>query len=267
MSQPPSVTAIITTRDRADQALRAAASVLAQEPPVLELIVTDDASSDATRERFEDLARREPRLRYHRFAAPHGGPGPGRNHGIATARGDWVAFLDDDDEWLPGKIAAQAPHLTAGRHDLVATNARRTSGGSYFPDMHAPVEMARRQLLRVNPVIISSAVVRRDALCAIGGFADDPWLRAGPLDYHTWLRLCDAGGRLLVLPEPLVLYDDPPQARLSSSAGRIQRDLLRIAWSRWAARPRDPQLLEAALRHTADTALVAASRLRSRREP
>lgn len=258
MAATTAVSVVITTRNRVEQAVEAAASVLEQEPSPLELFVCDDASSDETQARFEAWAREEPRLRYHRFDQPQGGPGPGRNHAIEHARGDWIAFLDDDDRWLPGKLAAQAPHLAAGRHDLVATNALRTSGPAYFPDLRAPREPSRTELLRVNPVIISSAVIRRDALRGIGGFADLPWLRSGPLDYHTWLRLSDAGARLLILPEPLVVYDDPLDARLSSSPLRIQRSLLRIAWSRWAKRPSDLQLLDAAVRCSTDAVLVAA---------
>jgi glycosyltransferase involved in cell wall biosynthesis len=264
MPSAPAITAVITTRDRAAKAIRAAESVLRQDPPVLELFVCDDGSHDDTAERLARLADNDPRVVLHRFDPPRGGPGPGRNLAIDQARGDWIAFLDDDDEWLPGKLAAQGPYLTAGRHDLVAGNAARSSGPLYFPQLTQPLEPTRRQLLHVNPVIISSAVVRRDLLRRIGGFADLPWLRRGPLDYHTWLRLSDASGRFIVLPEPLVRYDDPSDARLSSSALKIQRDLLRVAWGRWKARPSDAELAEAAVRHSADTALVAGGVLRHR---
>jgi glycosyltransferase involved in cell wall biosynthesis len=267
MAQTPAVTAVITTRNRCAQAVEAARSVLEQNPPVIELFVCDDGSVDATPETFSAWATREPRLRYHRFDPAHGGPGAGRNHAIAHATGDWIAFLDDDDRWLEGKLAAQVPHLSAVGPDLVATNAWRTSGPRYFPDLHGPYEPTRRELLHRNPIIISSAVARRSLLQKIGGFVDLPWLRRGPLDYHTWLRLSDAGARFLVLADPLVRYDDPPDARLSSSALGIHGDLLRIAWSRWGGQPRDPALLEAALRHTSDTLLVArdAARRRIRR--
>jgi glycosyltransferase involved in cell wall biosynthesis len=256
MAAVPRVSAVITTRNRPEAALRAAASVLQQDPPVVELFVCDDGSTDDTPARFALLAERDERVRYHRFDPARGGPGPGRNHAIANAQGDWIAFLDDDDAWLPGKLAAQAPYLVDGRYDLVATNAVRSSGPRYFPELQEPYEPRRRQLLHVNPVIISSAVVRRRLLQEIGGFADTPWLRRGPLDFHTWLRLSDAGARFVVLPEPLVRYDDPADARLSSSELRIQRDLVRIAWTRWLHRPSDRLLAEAALRHLLDSGVV-----------
>jgi glycosyltransferase involved in cell wall biosynthesis len=264
----PSVTAVITTHNRAQDVGSAIESVLRQEPPVVELFVCDDGSSDGTEERIRSWTVRESRVRYHRFDPARGGPGPGRNHAIANATGDWIAFLDDDDEWLPGKLAAQLPALASGRYDLVATNAQRTSGPVYFPALARDLEPARRSLLHVNPIIISSVVARRSLLQQVGGFSDIAWLRRGPLDYHTWLRLSDAGGRFLVLAAPLVLYDDAEEARLSSSPLRIQRDLLRITWSRWRADPRRLDALEAALRHTSDTAITAAQlAARRRRTP
>jgi glycosyltransferase involved in cell wall biosynthesis len=233
--------------------------VLDQEPQPNEIFVCDDASGDGTRARFESWASEEPRLRYHRFDPACGGPGPGRNHAIKHATGDWIAFLDDDDEWLPGKLAAQLQHLVADEYDVIGTNALRSSGPLYFPDLTAPRVPSRRELLHVNPLVISSVVARRSLLRAIGGFADLPWLRGGPLDYHTWLRLSDAGARFLVLPEPLVRYHDPQGGRLSSSPIRIQRALVRMAWSRWIQRRSDRLRLEAALRHTADAGVLATS--------
>jgi glycosyltransferase involved in cell wall biosynthesis len=261
----PAITAIITTHNRCDAALAAAASVLDQDPAVAELFVCDDGSSDETPERFAEWAAREPRLRYHRFSTPQGGPGAGRNHGIAHAAGDWIAFLDDDDLWLPGKLAVQGAHLD-DHHDVVATNAWRSSGARYFPELDAPYEPTRRQLLHVNPLIISSVVARRTLLQRIGGFADLPWLRRGPLDFHTWLRLSDVGARFLVLPDAVVRYDDPPGDRLSSSPLRIRRALVRIAWERWMRHPADRDLAEAAVRHLADGALESAETLWGRLE-
>lgn len=265
MPSEPTISAVVTTHNRAEQALNAVASILLQVPAVEEVFVCDDGSTDETPERIAALAAEEPRVRYHRFERARGGPGPGRNYALTQATGAWIAFLDDDDAWLPGKLAAQVPYLAAGDHDVVATNAVRTSGARYFAELDRPWEPSRRRLLHVNPVIISSAVVRRELLAGAGGFSDAPWLRRGPLDYHTWLRLSDAGARFVVLPEALVRYDDSADTRLSSSRGKIQRDLLRIAVTRWASRPYHPQLAEAVVRHLADTALVVAGDRRAKR--
>lgn len=79
------------------------ASVLSQDVPGLEVIVVDDDSADDTAARLARIA--DPRLRVERLA--HVGVGAARNHGLALARGRFIAFLDADDRWRPGKLQRQ----------------------------------------------------------------------------------------------------------------------------------------------------------------
>src|SRR5688500_7491971 len=100
----PLVSVILVVRDRAWCVGRAISSVLAQSYANLELIVVDDGSTDGTRAavaRFGDRVRFFPR-------APEG-PYEARNFALAQARGELVAFIDSDDSWRPGKLAAQVP--------------------------------------------------------------------------------------------------------------------------------------------------------------
>ena len=95
---------VITTRNRHALLEKAIQSVLAQTTGDLECIVVDDASTDETQE----LYSRDPRVVYVRIDAKdsHGG-NYARNQGIAHATGEFIAFLDDDDEWLPNKLERQ----------------------------------------------------------------------------------------------------------------------------------------------------------------
>jgi glycosyltransferase involved in cell wall biosynthesis len=260
-----SITAIITTHNRVQPCLAAVDSALRQEPPPLEVLVFDDASTDGTPEQLSALAATEPRLRYQRYDAPQGTPARGRNDGIEQARGDWVAFLDDDDRWLPGKLARQLAVIERSRHDLVGTNALRSDGRPYFAVPPAvSSEPTRSSLLRVNPLIVSSVAVRRDLARAVGGFDARPWMGA-VADYDLWLRLSDAGARPLVLGEPLIFYEDAGVQRYSSARLAMQRTLVRHGWQRWRRRPRDLADLDAALRRTSDYALIAREELLARR--
>ena len=104
-----SVSVVIPTHNRADLLPRALESVLAQTYPPLEIIVIDDASDDP--QAYADVtALQDPRVRFVRHARPLG-PSGARNAGISLASGDVVAFLDDDDEWLPEKLEKQMPEL------------------------------------------------------------------------------------------------------------------------------------------------------------
>jgi glycosyltransferase involved in cell wall biosynthesis len=239
----PSVSAVISTFERPDACERAVRSVLAQDPAPIEVLVCDDGSRDDTASRFGSWG--EP-VRYVRVEPNRGSPAAARNAGVRAAGGDWVAFLDDDDEWLPGKLAAQLAHADGA--DVIATNALTSGGGSYFPsapDVHRP---ARAEILAANPVIQSSAMVRRSAAPF---FPEERWLR-GLEDYAAWLTLADAGARFVVLGEPLVRYTSHGDARFSGGGPlRVELAAARLAWRRLLADPRDRALLRAALGKTA----------------
>jgi glycosyltransferase involved in cell wall biosynthesis len=248
----PRISVVIPTFERPDACAAAVTRALEQTLAPLEVLVCDDGSGDDTAERFGEWERRDPRVRYLRL--PHRGtPGPARNAGVRSARGDWIAFCDDDDRWLPEKLELQAPHLAPAR--LVATNARLASGPGYFRDLTEPREPTRAEVLRVNPVVVSTAVAERSAVIAAGGFHEAPWAR-GVADYAMWLALVDRGVRICVLPHVTVEYDDDPAGRMSNASARQEAAVARLGWERWARRPTELARLTAAGNHT-----VAAVRL------
>ncbi|MEA2451006.1 MAG: hypothetical protein QOG63_2938 [Thermoleophilaceae bacterium] len=251
---------MISTFQRPEACAEAVESALAQDPAPLEVLVCDDGSEDGTRERFTAWGEKDPRVRYVRVA--HAGwPAPARNAGVRAARGDWVAFLDDDDRWRAGKLAVQAPHLTPGT--VVATNAQRSSGAPYFPDLDAPLAPTRADLLRENLLIASTAIAPRDAILAAGGFPEAAWAR-GVEDYAVWLRLAQAGARFVVLPDVTTDYSDHPAGRLSTAPLRQELGVARLAWSQWLARPSDRVALGAAVGHSRSVERVARGALVAR---
>jgi teichuronic acid biosynthesis glycosyltransferase TuaG len=82
-------------------------SVLAQDFPDFELLVIDDCSTDATPEIVRKYSARDPRVRLIPLPQNRGAPAGPRNVGVREARGEWVAFLDADDIWYPGKLTYQ----------------------------------------------------------------------------------------------------------------------------------------------------------------
>ena len=242
MTQLRGVTAVISTFQRPDACERAIASALAQDPPPVEVLVCDDGSEDSTGARIRAWEGRDARVRYLRLERNHGTPAPARNRGIREAQSELVALLDDDDEWLPGKLAAQLPLVESA--DVVGTNAL-TSDGAYFDDAPRLAWPGRRELLAANPVILSSAVVRRSALLDAGGFPEARRLR-GVEDYAAWLAMADRGARFAILGDPFVRYETEAEDRFSRGAGRTERALAGLAWRRAAAVRDDPMLWRAA---------------------
>ncbi|MBI4219431.1 MAG: glycosyltransferase [Chloroflexi bacterium] len=113
----PLVSVIIPTFNRANLVERAVRSVLAQTVQDFEILVVDDASKDDTERVVRAI--RDPRVTYTRHDRNRG-PGAARNTGIAKARGEFLAFLDSDDEWLPSKLQRQLDAFAKGSRRLGA---------------------------------------------------------------------------------------------------------------------------------------------------
>jgi glycosyltransferase involved in cell wall biosynthesis len=251
--EPPRVSVVIPTYQRADACKRAVSSALEQELPALEVLVCDDGSTDGTQGELESWAREEDRLHYLRLPGNTGAPAAARNLGVERASGDWVAFLDDDDVWLPAKLRVQGEAIATGRHDVVASDATRSGGQPYF-GLGRATEPDRAELLRHNPIITSTAVVRRSALIAAGGFTDHAVgvsIR-GVDDYAAWLNLAYRGARIVVLPDQLVLYEDTGEQHVSTAAARQEAEVAAVRWRLWMRRPYDLAVAGSALRGTVD---------------
>jgi len=198
---PDLVCVVIPARDAAATIARAVRSARAQDHAPLEIIVVDDASRDATAAVARALGARVIRL------DQRGGAAAARNVGIAAAHGAIIAFLDADDEWLPGKLRRQVALLRADPGTVfVACGARlfgldgQDRGPLYDGCIPCAGGQSWRGLLARNTIATSSVVAWRAALQAVAGF--DASLPVAE-DQDLWIRL-SLHGRLGYLDEPLV---------------------------------------------------------------
>lgn len=209
------ISVVIPAYNAASTILRAISAALAQDTgnQELEIIVVDDGSMDATGilvEAYAKLSRQTIRL-YHQVNL---GPAAARNLGVAMSQGGYIAFLDADDYWLPGKLRAQLKVLERNLDTaLVCTprNRRRFAPATaeFLIDFHS--------LLWSNRVYTSSVVVRKQAFEAVGGFNPERRLSE---DYELWLKIA-AKGSLTVLNEPFLEYAEG--AGLSSSLWHMEK--------------------------------------------
>jgi glycosyltransferase involved in cell wall biosynthesis len=229
---------------------------LAQTLAPDEVLVWDDGSTSETRARLRRLIAEHPDVQLFEGEAA-GTPAVGRNRLIKLCRGEWVALLDDDDEWLPKKLELQLPYMRTW--DVVGSGARRRSNGSPYISHVGPV--SRGNLFRDNVLVLSTVAIRRSALVA--EFREDRSL-AGIEDYCLWLDLADAGGRIVATPDVVVIYEDTGAARLSATAYAVQKRLARHMLGRWRRRLLDPATAAGALVHTFRQAKLRARRLSRR---
>jgi glycosyltransferase involved in cell wall biosynthesis len=205
-SVPSLVSVIIPALNASATLGRALDSVAAQTYPQWEAIVVDDGSDDDTVAFVE--RRGDPRCRVIRRAT-RGGPSRARNDGIAAAQGEFIAFLDADDEWLPEKLARQGaifardPAVSLVTCDMRSIYEDGSEGLSIFA-RQSPVEgeTAWKTLLASSFVGTSSVMTRRALLDQIGGF--DPTLAVGE-DQDLFIRLA-MRGKVAALPEKLAIY-------------------------------------------------------------
>ncbi|MFO0624667.1 MAG: glycosyltransferase [Polyangiales bacterium] len=209
----PTFSIVVPTYQRASMLEECFASVAAQTFGDFECIVADDGSTDATPDVVSAWAARDPRFRYHRLENG-GSPGRTRNHGAARATAPWIAFLDDDDLWLPEKLQRQHDALRAAPDATLIFGRMDRFGveNGPWPDPPVTPRPDLATLLLGNIVPCSSAVVRTSVFRALGGF--DESLRYAE-DYELWMRFARQGA-LVAMPDILVRY--------RSHAAGISRD-------------------------------------------
>jgi teichuronic acid biosynthesis glycosyltransferase TuaG len=197
-----------------------ARSALNQTYTDWELIVVDDRSTDDTAAIIAGLAAADDRVRIQR-QPQRGGAAAARNSGVAMARGEWVAFLDADDVWMPDKLARQLAFMARreARISYTASAFMDSAGRRYSYIMPAVERLTYDQLLRRNLMSCSSVVCQRELLLRYP-FPDRSLVHE---DYCVWLRIVREVGVAYGLNEPLLTY------RLSAgsqSAGRVRSALM-----------------------------------------
>lgn len=229
----PAISVIIPAYNSAGYLERTVSSVLAQTCPLHEVLIVDDGSRDDT---FEVASRMAPPVRALR--KPNGGPASARNFGAREATGEWLAFLDADDSWLPEKLERQMKLAKPGTglvHCL------------YKPSLHPPDEVTFADLWEENCIATSTVAIRRDVFIEAGGYDEDRNL-VGVEDYNLWLKIAARKRPILTLQENLISY--------TRAAGSLTQQVERFAKAELA------NLDKIARELHLDPALVAAKRVR-----
>jgi GT2 family glycosyltransferase len=215
----PFFSTVIPSYNRSDLITTTIDSVLAQEFSDNEIIVVDDGSTDGT---LDILAGYGSRIRI--LEQPNSGPGPARNLGAKHATGEYIAFLDSDDLWLPWTLTTYKTVITespttsviAARHQDIKNSAALSSIShkslifQYYPTFFdSPLGWA----------LPSGMILKAGALEAVGGYAADvPILE----DADFWLRIGCASGFIQISSPITVGYRVHEDGRSQNWDGRAR---------------------------------------------
>jgi glycosyltransferase involved in cell wall biosynthesis len=199
----PNVSVVIATHNHGKFLAQAIESALTQSLTEIEVLVIDDGSTDETPE----VVRRflgDRRVLYER--SEHLGPAAAKNVGVRMAQAPFIAFLDADDVWLPGKLERQL-HVFNADPELGVVYARRLlidESGTELEYVQPPLHRGQvlNTLFRTAFICCSSAVVRAGVFDDVGLFDEGLPLA---IDYELWLRVA-LHYRFDYVDEPLVLY-------------------------------------------------------------
>lgn len=181
------ISVIIPSYNRARVLPRALQSVLNQKYGDIEVIVVDDASTDNTEQVVESI--KDSRVRYIRLNH-NSGACTARNIGVQAARGEWIAFQDSDDEWLPDKLEEQCKHMQISSADVVFCAFERyaTENGEKYIFPHAYVNPGRityEQLLFENLASTQTILGKKECFMKIPFKTDFPRMQ----DWEMMLRM------------------------------------------------------------------------------
>lgn len=196
------------------------ASVRAQTYPHWELIVVDDHSSDSTCEIVERIARDDERVKLVRQSA-NLGPVESRDTALKLSTGQFVAFLDSDDVWLPQKLERQLSYMRSQKAAISFTRFRRISedGSRVGRLIPIPRRLSYSQLLKNTAMATSTVVIDRRM---VGPFA---MTRTACDDFALWLEIVSRGFDSHGLDDDLMRY-----RVVSSSFSRNKRKYALKVW-------------------------------------
>ena len=208
----PLISVIIPTYQRCNKLKVAIESVLSQTYDNYEILIIDDGSKDGTEEMVKSF--KDKRI-FYSWQNNSGCPANPRNKGIKAAKGDWIAFLDSDDWWVPDKLK-NCMHYNSHKVDLIYHDLEIISKEKkLFKRKNIKTRQLKKPiltdlLLSGNIISNSSVIVRKSLLVSVGYLDERKELTAAE-DYHTWLKISKLTDKFNYIPQRLGYYFEHSQ--------------------------------------------------------
>jgi teichuronic acid biosynthesis glycosyltransferase TuaG len=189
----------------------AIASVVVQTYVDWELIIVDDGSTDTTAEKVQTWLEKESRIQY--YYQDNGKQGKARNLGISKSKGEYLAFLDADDLWMPEKLEIQIEQIKQNNIDLVFSDSYRfvnkevmdVSRRMNVKTTFFSGKKALQLFLEANRIPILTVLVKKEKVEAVGCFSESMDIQNAE-DYHLWLKLLISNAKFYSFDAVLAKY-------------------------------------------------------------
>jgi glycosyltransferase involved in cell wall biosynthesis len=218
------ISAIIPHHNRSHLIGQAIDSIQRQTLQPLEILIVDDCSKAEhiqALQQYRDIADIV-------LLDKNGGAARARNEGIRRAKGEFIAFLDDDDQWLPERLEMQwnimrnDPSLQAV---AAAMTIRYQDGSEELLLSHAPEIMTVQTALEGTPAMLQTLLIRTAAMRQLGGFDSDFLILD---DREFWIRFTAAGLRAHYLSRPLAVLERSDRERLTRNWTRYTAEEIKV---------------------------------------
>jgi glycosyltransferase involved in cell wall biosynthesis len=224
-ASPPVVSVVIPAYNVAPYISETLRSVFAQTLSGYEVIIVNDGSPD-TEALEQALEPYRNRIVY--LKQENRGAGAARNAGIMAARGEFIAFLDADDLWLPDYLSEQLAFIESGSYDLVYADAllfgqSPLAGRTFMQIAPSNGEVTFQSLISGHCNVITSGVVARTRLILEAGLFDEQ-LRNSQ-DFELWVRLVRQGARANYQRKVLLRYRYHENSLSGDALNQIKREL------------------------------------------
>lgn len=206
------VSIIVPTYNACEYIQQTISSVLFQTYHNWELLIIDDCSSDNTISIVKEFAESDPRIRYFSTNQNTGSPSQPRNIGIEQAKGDYIAFLDSDDIWLPNKLEEQLAFMQEYGYDFVYSNYEKMSWDGKREQRIVKVKgsASYKDILKTNEIPCLTVLLRRELL-------NDVRFKSVPdEDCVCWLDILKKGYKAYNTGKVHAVYREAKQSRSSN---------------------------------------------------
>lgn len=192
-------------------------SVISQTYQNWELLIVDDCSTDNTKELVKEFCRKDDRIKYFCTDHPTGGPAVPRNIAIENSQGEYVAFLDADDQWLPNKLEKQVRFCEENNYSFTYSNYEKMT----WDGKRDARIVKTREVTNYNDLLLYSSIPCLTTFIKRSLIGDSRFKNIPQEDFCFWLDLLKKGNIAYNMCDVTALYREAKNSRSANKLNMV----------------------------------------------